>query len=72
MEAFLFMLVVVGLLIIVGVVVSVHFYVRGGLDIGRFRRVRRVRTITPVPDGTAVQETVEEIIDEEAPAQEEA
>ncbi len=71
MEAFLVLLALVGLLIIVGVVVSVRFYARGGLGIGRFRRVRRVHTIKPMPDGTAVRETVEEIIDEEAPVQEE-
>jgi hypothetical protein len=70
MGAFLVTLALVSLLIIVGVVVSVRFYARGGLGIGRFRRVRRVRTITPMPDGTAVRETVEEIIDEEAPVQE--
>jgi hypothetical protein len=70
MGAFLVTLALVSLLIIVGVVVSIRFYARGGLGIGRFRRVRRVRTITPMPDGTAVRETVEEIIDEEAPVQE--
>jgi hypothetical protein len=70
MGAFLVTLALVSLLIIVGVVVSVRFYARGGLGIGRFRRVRVVRTTTPMPDGTAVRETVEEIIDEETPVQE--
>ena len=70
MGAFLVTLAFVSLLIIVGVVISVRFYARGGLGIGRFRRVRRVRTITPMPDGNAVRETVEEIIDEEAPVKE--
>jgi len=72
MEAFLVIVALVGLLIVVGVVVSVRFYARGGLGIGRLRRIRRVHTIKPMPDGTAVRETVEEIIDEEAPVQEEA
>jgi len=71
MEAFLLTLVLISLIIIVGVVISVHFYTRGGLGIGRFRRVRRVRTVTPMPDGKAARETVEEITDEEAPVEEE-
>ncbi len=71
MGAFLLTLALISLLIIVGVVISVRFYARGGLGVGRFRRVRRVRTVTPMPDGNAVRETVEEIIDEEAPVEEE-
>jgi hypothetical protein len=71
MGAFLVTLIIVSLLIIVGVVISVRFYARGGLGVGHFRRIRRVRTVTPTPAGNAVRETVEEIIDEEVPVEEE-
>jgi hypothetical protein len=67
MEAFLFMLLVVGLLIVVGVGISVRLYKQGALRTGRFRRIRRVRSLRPKPGGTVIEETVEEIIDEEAP-----
>ncbi len=71
METLLVTLVLVGLLIliIVGVVVSVRLYVRGELGVGRFRRVRRVRTRRPIPGGTAIEETIEETIDEELPVE---
>ncbi len=69
METFLVTLVLVGLLITVGVVVSVRLYARGELGVGRFRRVRRVRTRRPIPGGTAVEETIEETIDEELPVE---
>ena len=71
MEAFLFMFVVFCLLIIVGVVISVHFYARGALGKGRFRRIRRLRSLKPEPGGAVIEETVEEIIDEQAPVEEE-
>ncbi len=66
MEAFLYML-VVGLLIIAGVVTSVRLYTRGAIGSGRFRRIRRLRSHRPGPGGTAIEETVEEVIDEEVP-----
>ena len=69
MEAFLVTLVLVVLLIIVGVVVSVRLYARGELGVGRFRRIRRVRILKPVPGGKVVEETVEETIDEESPVE---
>ncbi len=69
METFLVTLVLVGLLITVGVVVSVRLYARGELGVGRFRRVRRVRTRRPIPGGTAVEETIDETIDEELPVE---
>jgi hypothetical protein len=72
MEAFLFMLVVLGLFVIVGVVISVRFYTRGALGVGRFRRIRRVRSLKPEPGGALIEETVEEIIDEQVPVEEEA
>ena len=67
MEAFLFMLLVVGLLIFAGVKISVRLYTRGALGTGRFRLIRRVRSLRPKPGNTVMEETVEEIIDEEVP-----
>jgi hypothetical protein len=62
MEAFLFTLMVVGLLITAGVVISVRLYTRGTLGTGRFRRIRRVRSL---PGGTVI----EDIIEEKAPVE---
>jgi hypothetical protein len=71
MVAFLFMLVVVSLFVIAGVVISVRFYARGALGTGRFRRIRRWRSLKPKPGGTMIEESVEEIIDEHVPVEEE-
>jgi hypothetical protein len=67
MEAFLLMLLVVGLLIVAGVVISVRLHTQGALGTGRFRRIRQVRFLKPDPGGAVMEETVEEIIDEEVP-----
>ena len=67
MEAFLLTLLVVGLLIFAGVKISVKLYTQGALGTGRFRQIRRSRTRRPDPGGTVIEETVEEIIDEEVP-----
>ncbi len=71
MAAFLLMLLVVGLLIFAGVVISVRLHTQGTQGTGRIRRIRRLRSIRPNPAGTVieetVEETVEEIIDEETP-----
>ena len=67
MEAFLIMLLVVGLLIFVGVTISVRFYMQGALRTSRFRRIRRVRFLRPKHGTPVIEETVEEIIDEEVP-----
>jgi hypothetical protein len=67
MAAFLFMLLVVGLLIVAGVVISVRLYTQGALGTGRFRRIRRLRFLRPRSGGTVMEETVEEIVDEEVP-----
>jgi hypothetical protein len=69
MDAVLF-LVVMSLLIIAGVVSSVRLYTRGAMGTGRFRRIRRVRARKPMPDGTVMEEKVEEVIEEEAPVEE--
>jgi len=67
MEAFLLMLLVVGLLIFAGVKISVRLHTHGALGTGRFRRIRRVRFLRPKPGDAVMVETVEEIIDEEVP-----
>ena len=67
MEAFLIMLLVVGLLIFVGVTISVRLYTHAALGTGRFRRIRRVRYLRPKPGNPVIEETVEEIIDDEVP-----
>jgi hypothetical protein len=61
------MLLVVGLLIFAGVKISVRLHTHGALGTGRFRRIRRLRFRRPKPGGTVMDETVEEIIDEEVP-----
>ena len=58
MEAFLLMLLVVGLLIFAGVKISVRLHTQGALGTGRFRRIRRLRSRRPNPGGTAMEETV--------------
>jgi len=70
MEAFLYFILVVSLLIIAGVVISVRLYTRGAMGAGRFRRIRRLRSLKPLPDGTVIEEKVEGVIDEGAPAEE--
>jgi hypothetical protein len=67
MGVFLLMLLVVGLLIYAGVVISVRLYTQGALGTGRFRRIRRLRSLRPKPGIPVIEETVEEIIDEEVP-----
>ena len=67
MAAFLLILVVVGLLIFAGVKISVRLHTQGALGTGRVRRIRRLRTRRPDPGGAVIEETVEEIIDEEVP-----
>ena len=68
MDALLF-LVVMSLFIIAGVVSSVRLRTRGAMGTGRFRRIRRVRSRKPLPDGTVLEEKVEEGIEEEAPVE---
>jgi hypothetical protein len=67
METFFFMLLVIGLLIFAGVKISVRLYKQGALGTGRFRQIRRLRFLRPKPGSTMMEETVEEIIDEEIP-----
>ena len=67
MGAFLFMLLVIGLLIFAGVKISVSLYTKGAIRTGRFRQMRRLRFVRPKHGSTVMEETVEEIIDEEVP-----
>ena len=73
MGTFVFIL-VVALMIAMGVLASVRLYVPRTLGTGRFRRIRRLRTLREVP-GTASSlpagTVIEEIIDEEEPVEEE-
>ncbi len=72
MEAFLFLFVVVGLLISAGIAISVRFYARGALGRGGFRRIRRMRFLRPQPGRTGIEETIEEIVEEEVPVEADA
>jgi hypothetical protein len=64
------LLLILILLIIVGVVTSVRLYSQGVVGSGRFRSIRRVRTIRSSPDGKVIEDTTEEISDEEEPVEE--
>ena len=64
------LILVFGLLIVVGVVASVRLYSQGAVGTGRFRNVRRIRTIKSSPDGKVIEDTIEEVSDEEEPIEE--
>ena len=64
------LLLVFGLLIAAGVVTSVRLYSQGAVGTGRFRNKRRIRTIRATPGGKVIEETVEEITEEEEPVEE--
>ena len=69
MGAFVLIL-VFALLIVVGVVASVRLYSQGAVESGRFKHIRRIRTIKAAPGGKVIEETVEEITEEEEPVEE--
>lgn len=69
MGAFVLLL-VFALLIVVGVITSVRLYSQGAVGTGRFRNKRRIRTIRAEPGGKVIEETVEEITEEEEPVEE--
>lgn len=71
MEAFLITLLVLCLLIGGGIVISWRLFRRRLLETGGFRRIRRVRTLRPLPDGTTVEETIVETTPIEPPVKEE-
>ena len=71
MGPFLITISLIGILIVVGIAVSVRINAQNLLGKVRFRRIRRVRTLKPLPDGTLVEETIVETRVEEAPTEEE-
>ena len=60
MGPFLITVVLMVLLCCAVVYISVRVKAQNLLGKVRFRRVRRVRTLTPMPDGTTVEETIVE------------
>jgi hypothetical protein len=68
MGAFLLTILIIAALMVAGVAISVYLFASGGIGGGRFRRVRRVRKLTPLPGGTVLEETIEETV-EEVPAE---
>ena len=71
MDTLVFFL-IVGLLLVIGVVVSVRLHAPDGYVRGRIRHIRRLRTMRAVPgaDGTQpVNTVIEEIIDEVEPVE---
>jgi hypothetical protein len=72
MGPFLITISLIGILIVVGIAVSLRINAQNILGKVRFRRIRRVRTLKPLPDGTVVEETIVETRVEQAPVEEEA
>ena len=73
MDTFVFFL-IVGLILMLGVLISVRLNAPTGLGTGRIRRIRRMRTLRTVPGAVSavpVDTVIEEIIDEVAPEPEE-
>ena len=73
MDALVFFL-VVGLIMLIGVLVSVRLHVPATLGTGRFRRIRRLRTFRAAPGAAGYVPAgtmIEEVIDEEEPVEEE-
>ncbi len=60
MGPFLFTMVFFVLLCCAVVYISLRVNAQSLLGKVRFRRVRRMRTLTPMPDGTTVEETIVE------------
>jgi hypothetical protein len=69
---FLITMVLICLLIAAGLYISVRINAQRLPGKVRFRRERRSRTLTPMPDGTTVEETIVETTIEEAPVEEES
>jgi hypothetical protein len=73
MDTFVFFL-IVGLILTIGVLISVQLNAPGSLGTGRIRRIRRLRTVRTVPGAAStvpVDTVIEEIIDEVEPEAEE-
>ena len=71
MEPFLVTMVIIGLLIVGGIIISWRINAHRFPDKGLFRRVRRRRTRRPLPDGSTVEEVVVETTVKELPVEEE-
>jgi hypothetical protein len=72
MGTFLFTMVFLGLLVVGGIIISLRINAHRLQGRGRFRRVRRLRKLKPMPDGTTVEETIVETTEEELPVEEES
>lgn len=70
MGPFLLTMVLIGLLIVAGVFISKRIYIQRLRGKVRFRRVRRLRHLKPLPDGTMLEETILETTVEKAPVEE--
>lgn len=69
MDTLVFFL-IVGLILTIGVLISVQLNAPNGLGTGRIRRIRRLRTVRAVPGAASplpVETVIEEIIDEVEP-----
>jgi hypothetical protein len=71
MAAVLIFILVVGLLVFLGIFISLQLYNPNTRGTGRFTRIRRVRTLRPASGGPVIEETVEEEIDAGEPPAEE-
>ena len=71
MGQFLITMVLICLLIAAGLYISVRINAQRLSGKVRFRRERHLRTLTPMPDGTTVEETIVET-SEESPVEEES
>ncbi len=72
MGPFLITMVLIGLLIAASIFISKRIYAHSLRGKVRFRRVRRVRKLKPMPDGTTVEETIIETTVEKSPVEEES
>jgi hypothetical protein len=72
MGPFLITMALLGILIVVGIAINLRVNAQSLLGKVRFRRVRRLRKLTPMPDGTTLEETIVETTVEEAPVEEES
>ncbi len=72
MGPFLITMALLGILIALGIAINVRINGQSLLGKARFRRVRRVRKLTPMPDGTTLEETIVETTIQETPVEEES
>ena len=70
MGPFLLTMVLIGLLIAASIIISKRIYAQKLRGKVRFRRVRRLRRLKPLPDGTMLEETIVETTVEKSPVEE--